>query len=309
MHSSQSHHGEPVDYDLLERQVASLLEDERDFIANAANFAALLYNALPLVNWAGFYFPDDAGLVLGPFGGKPACTRLPRGKGVCNRAFESGTSVIVDDVNAFDDHIACDSASRSEMVVPLLDRDAVFGVFDIDSPVTSRFTEEDKRGVERLVAQFMRCTPVPERYKTVRKRSGVNERIDLQTCRDHHVVLRFLVESMDKSDGSAAQTLSLLSRLRNVLLVHLKLEDDWLYPRLASNENAIVRTKAERYRREMGDLRERFNVFWRRWSGTGAIESDYETFGTEWSALRQVLTARIESEDHDLYTAAEADLA
>ncbi len=137
-----------ADYDLLERQVTALLEGERDFIANAANFAALLYNALPLVNWAGFYFPDPGGLVLGPFGGKPACTRLPKGRGVCGKAFERAETVVVHDVSAEPGHIACDSESRSELVVPLLHGDAIFGVFDLDSPVLSRFTQRDKTGVE-----------------------------------------------------------------------------------------------------------------------------------------------------------------
>jgi L-methionine (R)-S-oxide reductase len=156
----------PVDYDLLERQVASLLEDETDFLANAANFAAFVYGELPVVNWAGFYFPGDGGLVLGPFGGKPACTRLPAGRGVCGHAFENAQTVVVDDVNAFADHIACDSASQSEMVIPLRKDDAVYGVFDIDSPVVARFTDEDRAGIERLVSQFIKHTPLPERYET-----------------------------------------------------------------------------------------------------------------------------------------------
>ncbi len=155
-----------VDYDLLERQAASLLEDESDFLANAANFAAFMYSELPIVNWAGFYFPGEGGLVLGPFGGKPACTRLPAGRGVCGRAFESARTVIVDDVNAFADHIVCDSASQSEIVVPLIKDDAIYGVFDIDSPILARFTPEDRAGIERLVAQFLKHTPLPERYAT-----------------------------------------------------------------------------------------------------------------------------------------------
>jgi L-methionine (R)-S-oxide reductase len=156
-----------VDYDLLERQAASLLEDESDFIANAANFAAFLYDELPDVNWAGFYFPsEDGSLVLGPFGGKPACTRLPAGRGVCGKAFASGETVIVDDVHAFADHIVCDSASRSEIVVPLRKGAALYGVFDIDSPELARFTEADRAGIERLVAKFVELTPIPDRYET-----------------------------------------------------------------------------------------------------------------------------------------------
>lgn len=155
-----------VDYELLERQVASLLEDESDFIANAANFAAFVYGELPIINWAGFYFPGEGGLILGPFGGKPACTRLPAGRGVCGRAFETAQTVVVDDVNAFADHIVCDSASQSEIVVPLRKGDKVYGVFDIDSPLIARFSDADRAGLERLVAQFAKCTPLPERYET-----------------------------------------------------------------------------------------------------------------------------------------------
>lgn len=168
------------DYDLLERQVALLLEDERDFVANCANFAAFVYDALPRVNWAGFYFPDSSGLVLGPFGGKPACTRLPKGRGVCSQAFETARTVVVDDVTALADHIVCDSASRSEMVVPLLRENAVYGVFDLDSPALSRFGERDRAGIERLVRQFIDYTPLPERYRTEQPGTGVriNERID-----------------------------------------------------------------------------------------------------------------------------------
>lgn len=158
----------PTDYDLLERQVASLLEEVDNFLANAANFAAFVYYSLPDVNWAGFYFPDEAGLVLGPFGGKPACTRLPKGQGVCNRAFETAKAVTVDDVNAFAGHIACDPASRSELVVPIVLGDAVYGVFDIDSPARGRFNESDAGGVQRLVNQFVAHTPLPEAYRTPR---------------------------------------------------------------------------------------------------------------------------------------------
>jgi L-methionine (R)-S-oxide reductase len=147
-----------LDYELLEQQVASLLEDERDFIANAANFAAFVYDAVPSVNWAGFYFADSEGLVLGPFCGKPACTRLPKGRGVCGKAFESRRTIVVADVASFDDHIVCDSESRSELVVPLLGKNSTWGVFDIDSPLTGRFGDVDRDGIERLVRQFVTHT-------------------------------------------------------------------------------------------------------------------------------------------------------
>jgi L-methionine (R)-S-oxide reductase len=145
-----------VDYDLLVAQVTSLLADESDFIANAANFAAFIYNELPDLNWAGFYFPTPSGeLVLGPFNGRPACTRLPKGRGVCGAAFTSGETVVVDDVHAFADHIVCDSASASEIVVPLRTGDRITGVFDIDSPKLARFSDADRIGIERLVEVFV----------------------------------------------------------------------------------------------------------------------------------------------------------
>lgn len=150
-----------ADYDLLERQVHALLEDERDFIANAANFAAFVYMELSGINWAGFYLPASDGLVLGPFAGKPACTRLPKGQGVCNRAFSEARTVVVDDVSAIADHIYCDSASRSEMVVPLIVDGRARGVFDLDSPELARFSApEDQAGIERLVASFLEATSI-----------------------------------------------------------------------------------------------------------------------------------------------------
>jgi L-methionine (R)-S-oxide reductase len=146
-----------VDYDLLLAQVTSLLADETDLIANAANFAAFIYNEVPDLNWAGFYFPAPSGdLVLGPFNGRPACTRLPKGRGVCSAAFTSGETVVVDDVHDFAGHIVCDSASVSEIVVPLRAGDAVFGVFDIDSPKRARFSSADRAGIERLVQAFLK---------------------------------------------------------------------------------------------------------------------------------------------------------
>lgn len=141
-----------TDYDLLCAQLEGLLAGETDALANAANFASFVYHELPQLNWAGFYFNDDAGdLVLGPFNGRPACTRLPHGRGVCGAAFTRGETVVVADVNAFGDHIVCDSASQSEIVVPLRDEHGLYGVFDIDSPIRERFTDADRRGIERLV--------------------------------------------------------------------------------------------------------------------------------------------------------------
>lgn len=308
MHQAGSNERPAADYELLELQVCSLLEDERDFIANAANFAAFVYDALPEINWAGFYFPDADGLVLGPFGGKPACTRLPSGRGVCGAAFGSAQSVIVDDVGAFADHIVCDSASRSELVVPILRDNAAYGVFDIDSPVLARFSERDRKGVERLVARFVEYTPLPDRYRTPRTRERLNGRIDVQTCRDHHVVLRHLAEELSKPDGTAPATFALLKRFRAVLVAHLKIEDDWLYPRLTASENAIVRGKAQRYRDDMGGLRSQFEALWEKWTAE-ALASDFAGWQNDWRLFAQMLAARIETEDQDLYVAAEADFS
>jgi L-methionine (R)-S-oxide reductase len=145
---------EPL-YDRLERQLRALLEAERDFVANAGNFAALIRHELPDVNWAGFYLANPAEeLVLGPFSGRPACTRIAPGRGVCGAAAKRRATLVVDDVDAFSDHIACDSASRSEIVVPMVRDDGLFGVFDVDSPLTARFTEADRSGLERLVGVF-----------------------------------------------------------------------------------------------------------------------------------------------------------
>lgn len=147
----------PVSYELLERQVRELLRGESDFVANAGNFAAFVYHELPDVNWAGFYLLAPSGeLVLGPFAGRPACTRLPSGRGVCGAAIARSATVVVDDVQAFADHIVCDSASRSEIVVPLTgpNGESTLGVFDVDSPLLGRFTEADRAGIEALVRAF-----------------------------------------------------------------------------------------------------------------------------------------------------------
>ncbi len=156
-----------VAYDLLEEQLRALLAGERDFIANAANFAAFVYHELPDVNWAGFYLAAPSGeLVLGPFCGRPACARLPAGRGVCGAAASRRATVVVDDVAAFTDHIACDLASRAEIVVPLVVNGAFAGVFDCDSPVLARFTQSDRAGIERLVGVFtesLRAAVTPAR--------------------------------------------------------------------------------------------------------------------------------------------------
>jgi L-methionine (R)-S-oxide reductase len=147
--------GSPIDYATIFAQAGSLLDGERDPIANAANLAALLYHELPDVNWAGFYFLRDGALVLGPFHGQPACVRIGMGQGVCGTAAERRETVVVPNVDAFPGHIACDTRSRSEIVVPVISGDVLVGVLDVDSPRTGRFTEEDRRHLERIVAAYV----------------------------------------------------------------------------------------------------------------------------------------------------------
>ena len=139
-----------VDYALLGAQLDALLKDESDALANAANFVALLYDALPDINWLGIYVLRGNELVLGPFQGKPACVRIPLGKGVCGTAARDLKTMRVADVHNFDGHIVCDPASRSEIVVPLISSGRLLGVLDIDSPEPARFSDDDQTGVESL---------------------------------------------------------------------------------------------------------------------------------------------------------------
>ncbi len=136
-------------------QLHNLLVNERNMVANAANTAALLKQRLPDVNWVGFYFAEERELVLGPFQGQVACTRIAFKKGVCGKAAAEQKTVIVPDVSKFDGHIACDTASRSEIVVPLLNWGKLRGVLDVDSPNLNRFDEDDQEGLESVVAVFM----------------------------------------------------------------------------------------------------------------------------------------------------------
>jgi GAF domain-containing protein len=142
-------------YAELAQQLEGLLTGERDTIANAANMAALIFNTVPRLNWAGFYFLRGEVLVLGPFQGQPACVRIAMGKGVCGTAAQTLQTQRVEDVNAFPGHIACDSASRSELVVPLIRDGKVFGVLDLDSPEPARFEAVDQAGIERLATLFI----------------------------------------------------------------------------------------------------------------------------------------------------------
>jgi GAF domain-containing protein len=143
-------------YAELAAQARGLLDGERDRVANAANLSALVYHALPQLNWVGFYFWDGKELVVGPFQGQPACVRIALGKGVCGTAAASKRTQRIADVDAFPGHIPCDSASRSELVVPLFHDDgALLGVFDLDSPVPGRFDAEDQQGLEHIAAIFL----------------------------------------------------------------------------------------------------------------------------------------------------------
>ncbi len=145
-------------YGLLAAQLEALFADERDFIANAAQFSAFLYSQVEDLNWAGFYLNCNEELVLGPFQGQVACVRIPFGRGVCGAAAASRETQRVEDVHAFAGHIACDSASNSELVIPLVKEGRMIGVLDLDSPKLARFSAADQEGLERLAAIFLRLT-------------------------------------------------------------------------------------------------------------------------------------------------------
>ena len=142
-------------YAELLAQAKGLMAGEADLIANMANLSAFMFNRLENVNWAGFYLYKEEQLVLGPFQGQPACIRIPMGRGVCGTAAAERTTQLVEDVHAFDGHIACDAASNSEIVIPLVLNNELIGVLDIDSPIYSRFDEDDKIGLEALAAALM----------------------------------------------------------------------------------------------------------------------------------------------------------
>jgi len=144
-----------ADYASLAEELNGLLAGESDFIANAANTSALLFDALPDINWVGFYFLRQQELIVGPFQGKPACVRIPLGKGVCGTAAANRKTIVVRDVHEFPGHIACDAVSQSEIVVPLLKDGVLLGVLDIDSPSVGRFDDADRRGIERLATLFV----------------------------------------------------------------------------------------------------------------------------------------------------------
>jgi L-methionine (R)-S-oxide reductase len=146
----------PAMYAELAQQARGLLAGENNVIANAANFAALVNDIVPDINWCGFYLFDGTELVVGPFQGKPACIRIAIGRGVCGTAAQTRETQLIRDVNAFDGHIACDAASQSEIVVPLIKADgSLFGVWDVDSPSVARFDEDDRAGMEALCRVFV----------------------------------------------------------------------------------------------------------------------------------------------------------
>ena len=149
----------PEQYGQLLAQARALVHGERDRIANAANLSALVYHALPHLNWVGFYFFDGTELVVGPFQGHPACVRIALGRGVCGTAAQTRETQRVPDVDAFPGHIPCDSASRSELVVPLFQGERLVGVFDLDSPRLDRFDEDDQRGLEAIAQAFLDSLP------------------------------------------------------------------------------------------------------------------------------------------------------
>ena len=138
-------------FDDLRSQLSGLVHGETDIIANTANFSSLVFNSMPDLNWAGFYFLKGDELVLGPFQGKPACIRIKKGRGVCGTTVVEGKSIVVPDVHAFPGHIACDVNSRSELVVPVVSKGVTIGVFDLDSPLPNRFDQVDADGIESLV--------------------------------------------------------------------------------------------------------------------------------------------------------------
>lgn len=149
------HTDKPSLYREIETALRGLIADESDWIANLANSSALLYDSLPDLNWAGFYLLKNGGLVVGPFQGKPACVRIALGAGVCGTAADRRQTIIVPNVHEFPGHIACDSASNSEIVVPMLRRDRLIGVLDLDSPKLARFDERDRDGLEAFVAVLL----------------------------------------------------------------------------------------------------------------------------------------------------------
>lgn len=157
MFSKLTYNGSTIEqYETLSKQLDALLTGENDMIANLSNASALLNQFLTEINWVGFYLMKEGELVLGPFQGLPACVRIPVGRGVCGAAVEQKKTIVVEDVHAFPGHIACDAASNSEIVIPLIKNDEVIGVLDIDSPIKNRFSNEDEQGLTIFVNVLMK---------------------------------------------------------------------------------------------------------------------------------------------------------
>lgn len=157
MFSTSTYNGTLTEqYKQLSKQLDALLDGEKDVIANLSNASALLNSYLTNINWVGFYLMKDNELVLGPFQGLPACVRIPVGRGVCGTTVSKQQTIVVDDVHAFPGHIACDAASKSEIVIPLIKNGTVIGVLDIDSPINARFSTEDQAGLEKFVAVLLK---------------------------------------------------------------------------------------------------------------------------------------------------------
>ncbi len=147
--------------ELVTTNVQSLLLNERNYIANAANISSLVFHSFESVNWVGFYFFDGNELVLGPFQGKPACIRIAIGRGVCGTVAKVGKTIVVDDVDTFKGHIACDSESKSEVVIPIFKNNQLIGVFDLDSPKTKRFSQSDVLLLEKIVSMYIQFSEFP----------------------------------------------------------------------------------------------------------------------------------------------------
>lgn len=297
-----------LDYDLLATQIDGLLSVESDFIANAANFSAALYLHIPRINWAGFYFPSDDGLVLGPFVGQPGCTRLPHGKGVCGAAVLAKRSILVEDVEAFVDHIACDSASRSELVVPLLLDEVVCGVFDLDSPELARFTVEDRVGVERLVAVFLERTALPARLRRGRTSLRDEASSALCDCRLQHAQIAGMLDRFDVVHASPEQASAFIARLRPILLSHLRYEEHRLFPRI-ERSGKVMQKRMQRVASEVLDTTEHAVQFFDTWQSSFAIHADRARFVDEWRVLERAIRARMRTEEEDLFLAVETGIS
>ena len=295
-----------VDYDLLVLQADALLSGETDLLANAANFAAFIFEALPQANWAGFYFSADDGLVLGPFCGKPACTRLAHGRGVCGEATRQMRTILVDDVNAFADHIACDSNSRSEVVVPIIFDKIVAGVFDVDSPELAGFTPTDQAGIERLVTTFLRRTAFPARLR--RGRTTLCDELARAICeyRLEHADILVRFDGIDIATLSPEQAFTYIEEIAPITLAHMRHEATWLFPRLMQGGD-MLKKRSEHIAREANDAAAHLEEFLETWMSPQIISDDITRFRSEFRSVERTIRGRIAAEEEDLFTAALAE--